>query len=908
MNKFHLKLIIGLLLFSNFQISAQGFLRTEGKDIVDENGDVFILRGMGLGGWMLQEGYMLQTADFANAEWQIREKIEELIGEADTDEFYEAWLANHCRKADIDALKSWGFNSIRLPMHYKLFTLPIEEEPVAGQNTWLDKGFELTDSVISWCAQNEMYVILDLHGAPGGQGYDQGISDYNPAFPSLWESQANRDKMVALWKQLAERYVDEPWVGGYDLLNEPNWDLPGNTQLRALYNQLIAQIRQIDQNHIIFIEGNWFANDFTGLTPPWDDNMVYAPHKYWSTNDQGSIQWVLNIRDQYNVPLYLGESGENSNVWFRDAIKLLEDNGIGWAWWPMKKIEAIAGPLSIKKTTGYQTLLNYWSGNGTQPTPAFAKAALMQMTDNLKIENCVFQKDVIDAMFRQVQSDETIPYSTHDIPGVVYASDYDLGILGEAYHDADVATYHVSTGNFTAWNAGWAYRNDGVDIEKSNDFTNSNGYMVGFTADDEWLQYEVNIAETAVYDVEIRVASGGTGGQFHFSVDGSDITETRYVPNTGGWQSWETITQYDVILSPNDKKMRFHIDHEGFNFGSFKFIEKAATSTLDTKFVSAHTIGNTQVQMNVNKPLADPIPASPTNFEIVVNGSSVPIIDAVLSGENSRIITFTVDHVFKSSEVIKISYSGDQITAEDGTILKTFNLEDVQNNAFYYHPISGKIEAEDFIEMSGIQLEATTDVGGGENIGYLDVGDYVDYLVDVEKTGIYNVDYRTASDGNTGGIDVKVVEDDGSLTQLHSAFFAPTGGWQNWATTSKQIYLFKGQQRLRLIITQPQFNLNWLDFSSTTSTQEIDQIANFMIFPNPNSGHFFMNGTLKESQDVLIEVRNLLGQVVLTKNLTQVSEIQESIELEHAPNGKYFVSIRMDNGAVYSEKIVKLGE
>ena len=71
-----------------------------------------------------------------------------------------------------------------------------------------------------------------------------------------------------------------------------------------------------------------------------------------------------------------------------------------------------------------------------------------------------------------------------------------------------------------------------------------------------------------------------------------------------------------------------------------------------------------------------------------------------------------------------------------------------------------------------------------------------------------------------------------------------------------------------------------------------------MIFPNPNSGHFFMNGTLKESQDVLIEVRNLLGQVVLTKNLTQVSEIQESIELEHVPNGNYFVSIRMDNGAV----------
>ena len=95
---------------------------------------------------MLQEGYMLQTAGFANAQYQIRAKIEGLIGAADTDLFYDAWLANHVRKIDIDSLKSWGFNAVRLPMHYNLFTLPIEDEPVAGQNTWLDKGFELTDS------------------------------------------------------------------------------------------------------------------------------------------------------------------------------------------------------------------------------------------------------------------------------------------------------------------------------------------------------------------------------------------------------------------------------------------------------------------------------------------------------------------------------------------------------------------------------------------------------------------------------------------------------------------------------------------------------------------------------------------------------------------------------------------
>ena len=464
---------------------------------------------------MLQEGYMLQTAGFASAQYQIRALIEDLIGVPDTDAFYDAWLANHVRKIDIDSLASWGFNSVRLPMHYNLFTLSIEDEPIPGENTWFDKGFELTDSLISWCAQNQMYVILDLHAAPGGQGYDQGISDYDPTKPSLWQSQANRDKTVALWKRIAERYVNEPWVAGYDLINEPNWNLPGGVQLRVLYEEITDSIRTVDNNHIIFIEGNWFANDFTGLTPPWDPNMVYSPHKYWSFNEQSDIQWVLTLRDQHNIPLYFGESGENSNTWFRDAIKLFEDNEIGWAWWPMKKIEAIAGPLSVTKTTGYQSLLDYWSGNGSQPSAVVAKGILMEMTENLKLENCFYQKDVIDAMFRQVQENGTKPYNIQNIPGVVYASDFSMGLAGEAYLDTDLATYHVSTGSFTAWNNGWSYRNDGVDIDKSSDFINSNGFNIGFISDNEWIQYDINVAAAALYEVHVRTATNTFGGSFH---------------------------------------------------------------------------------------------------------------------------------------------------------------------------------------------------------------------------------------------------------------------------------------------------------------------------------------------------------------------------------------------------------
>src|ERR1700754_4060352 len=218
------RLAFGLLcLFLFINGKAQGgFLKAQGKLIVNEKGEKIILRGMGLGGWMLQEGYMLKLGE-VGPQYRIKKRIEELIGKEKTAAFFDGWLAAQTRKIDIDSKASWGFNSVRLPMHYRLYTLSVEEEPVAGKNTWLEKGFALTDSLLAWCKANHMWLILDLHAAPGGQGNDLNISDRNPNKPSLWESAANRAKMVALWRRLAERYVNEPWIGGYDIINEPNW-------------------------------------------------------------------------------------------------------------------------------------------------------------------------------------------------------------------------------------------------------------------------------------------------------------------------------------------------------------------------------------------------------------------------------------------------------------------------------------------------------------------------------------------------------------------------------------------------------------------------------------------------------------------------------------------------------------
>jgi hypothetical protein len=128
----------------------------------------FFLSGIGTGNWLLQEGYMMKSSDVAGIHSGFRKKLIETIGLKRT-----------------DSMKRWGFNSLRVAMHYKWLTLPIEDEPIAGHDTWLEEGFVRLDSLADWCADNQMYLIFDLHGAPGGQGKDANISDYDPLLFSL---------------------------------------------------------------------------------------------------------------------------------------------------------------------------------------------------------------------------------------------------------------------------------------------------------------------------------------------------------------------------------------------------------------------------------------------------------------------------------------------------------------------------------------------------------------------------------------------------------------------------------------------------------------------------------------------------------------------------------------------------
>jgi aryl-phospho-beta-D-glucosidase BglC (GH1 family) len=583
-NMRQLLILLGLFAFSLHAFS-QGFLRTQGSEIVNDKGAV-LLRGIGLGGWVLQEPYMLQLSGIVRTQQQIRNKIADLVGEESTETFYRSWIKNGITKEDIDSLASWGFNSIRFPMHYRLFTLPIEKEPIIGENTWLEENFTLTDSLLSWCKINRMYLMLDLHAAPGGQGNDVAISDASET--RLWENEENKKKTIALWRKIAEHYADEEWIGGYDILNEPNYGFESredkngcaeklNQPLQKLLIEITKAIREVDTRHIIVISGNCWGNNYNGIFPLWDNNIVISFHKYWNYNNEGEIRFALDLREQNNAPLWLSESGENSNAWFTDAVRLIEKNNIGWCWWTYKKM-GNSCPMEIKPVEDYSLLKQYWKGNGDKPNRETVLRILNQLAENYKIKNTVFHKDYIDALFRQVKTEETLPFKAHRLnvgePLVIFAVDYDMGHSGKAYHDKDSANYRTSTQISVPWNSGNHYRNDGVDIVECFDDL-SNGYCVSDMEKGEWLQYTIDVEDVGNYIFAIRTTRAAETGQLHVTVNGEN--RGGIVVPIGSTQEWIELRLGNTILKPGKNTLRLYIDKGGFRLNYIRFTTEELT-------------------------------------------------------------------------------------------------------------------------------------------------------------------------------------------------------------------------------------------------------------------------------------------------------------------------------------------
>ncbi len=406
MNKI-IPLILFLTAVLNLSAQPKGFAKCEGKNILDGDGKILLLKGTNLGNWLNPEGYMFKFKN-TNSFRLIDNTIKELIGADETRKFWKEFRDNYVTKEDIRFLKSIGVNHLRVPFNFKLFL--VEDHP----QIFLEEGFRRLDDVIKWCREENVYVILDLHAAPGGQTGDN--IDDSWSYPFIYENEDAQQTTIALWKKLAKRYKDEKIVLGYDLLNEPIPHYYDNKEelnklLEPLYKKITLAIRTVDKNHIIFLGGAQWDTNFKVFGKPFDSNLAYSFHKYWMPPVQGEIQEYLNFREKYDVPIWMGESGENENAWVDSFRVLLDKNNIGWSFWPYKKMDSSRGFVTFPETNEWKQIAafaeapkkNFEETRKAKPSREVVKKALSDLIQNIKFFNCTKNEDYIKALGFQLK-------------------------------------------------------------------------------------------------------------------------------------------------------------------------------------------------------------------------------------------------------------------------------------------------------------------------------------------------------------------------------------------------------------------------------------------------------------------------------------------------------------------------
>lgn len=333
-----------------------GFVHANGTRL-ERNGQPVLLRGFGLGGWLLPEGYMWKLPSPCDRPRRMEALVTRLCGPEYAQTFWQRYLDRYITGGDIAWIAGEGFNCVRLP---------INARHLSDGRAW-----PYIDACVQWGKQHGVFVMLDMHGAPGGQT-GQNIDDCEYDQPELFQNPAFQDELIACWQALARRYRDEETVAGYDLLNEPlpNFFAQYNAQLLPLYRRLAAAIRQVDTRHLLVLEGLHWATDFSVFDPlreePLDDNLMLQFHKYWSEPDEESIRPFLSCAETLNLPLFAGESGENNLDWYAAAFSMYERCNVSWSFWSYKKMACDNSPVTFAQPEGWEKIQACAAG-GTIP-------------------------------------------------------------------------------------------------------------------------------------------------------------------------------------------------------------------------------------------------------------------------------------------------------------------------------------------------------------------------------------------------------------------------------------------------------------------------------------------------------------------------------------------------------------
>ena len=401
-----LKVFLALVLLAtvSFVVKPAQFVRVDGPNLVKPDGTKLFIQGTNLGNWLNPEGYMFGLSR-TNSAWMIDVMIKEAVGPDFAAEFWRRFKDNYITRKDIEFIASQGANTIRLPFNYKLFT----DEDYMGLTSHQD-GFARIDSVVAWCRDAGLYLILDMHDCPGGQTGDNIDDGYG--YPWLLVSNTSQELFCDIWKRIASRYKDEPVILGYELANEPIAHYfedkdSLNELLEPLYKRAVKAIREVDVNHVILLGGARWNSDFFMFNDwKFDNNIMYTCHRYGGEPTAQAIKDYIDFRDKTNLPMYMGEIGHNTDEWQSQFVDVMKKNNIGYTFWPYKKIDNSC-MMGIKRPEQWDDIVvkfsetprgTYKEWREARPDQETFKKLLLEYVENSQFKNCQRQDGYISSM------------------------------------------------------------------------------------------------------------------------------------------------------------------------------------------------------------------------------------------------------------------------------------------------------------------------------------------------------------------------------------------------------------------------------------------------------------------------------------------------------------------------------